>query len=338
MKCCPRFLPPPPSPRDDRGAALIAVLVLLMTVSLLAMSMAALSQLATLGTRGDADRLRSAYLAEGALNRAIWLTAADRVLYGATNPANVAYEDFDDERFLADGVDREMDYYGVTVRYRILPGAGGVTVTGSSAADALNQLLSVKTASDGDLAEDVRRFSAKVQDYADSNDLLTEDGMEEGDYEEQGMRPLPRNNNIQYREELWWIPDAVRFFPPDRDGRLTLVNPLTLPSTVRQVSLYTANYALLTNYGNLESDDAREVLRTLKEFRRTREPLSETLDPLLWSNLTSRFTTQDNGIFRIVIENALPDSVGGSYRLDATLALPDLRAGGTVTYYDWMRY
>ena len=152
------------------------------------------------------------------------------------------------------------------------------------------------------------------------------------------MQPLPRNNNIQYREELWWIPDAARFFPPDRDGRLTLVDPMTLPSGTRQPSLYTANYALLTNHGNLESDDAREVLRTLKEFRKTREPLSDQLDPLLWSNLTSRFTTADNGIFRIVIEDAMPGSVGGSYRLDAILPLPDLQAGGEITYYDWMRY
>ena len=166
-----------PLPRDDRGAALIAVLVLLMAVSLLAMSMAALSQLATLGTRGDADRLRSAYLAEGALNRAVWLLGADRALYGETDPGNVDYGEFDEERFLADGADREMDYYGVTVRYRILPGAGGVDVTGTDAAAALNRLLSVKAASDGDLAEEQTRFTARVQDYADSNDLLTDDGI-----------------------------------------------------------------------------------------------------------------------------------------------------------------
>ena len=112
--------------RDDSGAALIAVLALLMTVSLLAMGMAALSQLAAFGTRGDADRLRSEYLAEGALNRVIWYLAAELAQNGAVDPKTVDYSENEEERYLADGVDRELDYYGISVRYRILPGAAGV--------------------------------------------------------------------------------------------------------------------------------------------------------------------------------------------------------------------
>ena len=325
--------------RDDSGAALIAVLALLLTVSLLAMAMASLSQLAALGTRGDADRLRSGYIAEGALNRVLWYLAADQALYGSTDPADVDYAEYEEDRYLADGVDHELDYYGTPVRYRILPGAGGVTVSGGDVNTALNQLLGVKSTGDEAVSEAVTRFAARFRDYVDSDDLLTDDGMEENDYEESDQAPLPRNSALQYREELWWLPDGARFFPPDRDGRLTLVNPLTLP--VRRnarPSLYTANYALLTNLGNLDSDDARGFLKKRREFRTGREALSELADPLLWQNLRNSFATSSDGLYRIVIEEAMPENEAGSLRLDAVTATPSLSAGSDILFYDWMRY
>ncbi len=326
---------------DESGAALIAVLALLVTVSLLVMGMAAMSQLANLGTRGDADRMRSGYVAEGALNRIIWLMAADLSLNGTIDPVDFDYSQ--DERFLPDGIDRELDYYGIPVKYRILPGAGGLALNNGNLNNALNQLTSVRAANDDDIYDAQTRLLTRYQDYIDADDLVGTDGMEAEDYESADMAPLPRNGALQYREELWWLPDGARFFPPDRDGRLTLLNPLTLSLNPRGrslPSLYTANYALLTNYAGLSSDDARDALAVLKNFRTGRELLSDSFDALLWQTLRQLFTTADTGYYRVTIENAAPDAPGGSVRLDAIFSNPGIEAedGKIIDFYEWMRY
>lgn len=325
----------------ESGVALIAVLALLITVSLLVMAMAAMSQLANLGTRGDAERLRSGYIAEGAMNRVIWLIAADISVNGTIDPGDFDYSV--DDRYLPDGVDRWLDYYGTPVKYRILPGAGGLSLSGGNISNALTQLTSVRATNDEAVYDARTQFLTRYQDYVDSDDLIGVDGMETGDYDDLNQAPLPRNGAMQYREELWWLPDGAKFFPPDRDGRLTLVNPLTLNLNSRRQakpSLYLANYALLTNYAGLSSDDARETLRVLKAFRSNRELLSDSFDPLLWASLTQYFSTADTGYYRVTIENAKPDSAGGSFRLDAIFSNPGIAAedGKTIDFYEWMCY
>ncbi len=325
----------------ESGAALIAVLVLLATVSMLVMAMAALSQLAVFGTRSDAEYLRSGYIAEGALNRVIWLAAADGNVYNTTDLSTFDYSEYENDRYLPDGVDRELDYYGVVVRYRIENGAGGVSAAGA-VTTALDRLTSVRVTDEDALSDARTVFETRYSDYTDQDDLPGVDGMEAEDYEDLGAAPLPRNGGLGVREELWWIPDGVKFFPPDRNGRLTLVNPLGLASSRRpaQPDLFQANYALLTNYGNLSSDDARETLRTLKEFRRDRTVLSEVLDPLLFQNLRSRFSMANSGCYRITIENAAVNPGAASARLDGTFYNPGIETGDgkTLTFHDWMLY
>ena len=163
---------------SESGVALVAVLVMLSTVSLLVMSMVAYSNLASYGIRNDSDVLRSRYVAEGAMNRIIWLLAADNDLYNTTNLENFDYSEYEEERFIPDGRLRELDYYGTKVKYRIENGMGGLSIDGN-VRTALSNLTRVRAVNEEDLSEAVTIFNTRYTDYIDSNDLAGEDGMEE---------------------------------------------------------------------------------------------------------------------------------------------------------------
>lgn len=325
---------------QESGVALIAVLALLSSVSLLVMSMVVYSQLSSYGIRIDSDLLRSRYVAEGALNRIIFLLAADNNEYNTGDLSNFDYSEFEEERFLPDGRDRELDYYGTPVKYRIFNGAGGVSVDGNIN-DALTRLTRMRAADEETLSDAVNIFRTRFNDYIDQDDLPGEEGMETEDYaESEENTQLPRNNSLQYREELWFIPDGSKFFPPDRYGRMTLVNPLGMGSRRNsKPDLFQANYALLTNYANLSHEDALETLKTLKSYRRNPVVLAEELDPLLLQNLKNYFSITNSGCYRVVIENA-SGKRNGSVRLDAVFFNPGITADSnkSVLFYDWLIY
>jgi|GEM_PF-563315 len=327
--------------KNEDGVALIAVLALLSSVSLLVMSMVVYSQLSTYGIRNDTDALRSRYVAEGAMNRIIFLLAADNNEYRTTSLENFDYSEYEEERFIPDGRLRELDYYGTMVKYRIENGAGGISITPNNINTALNNLTRVRQSNEEDLSEAATIFRTRFSDYVDSNDLVGEDGMENEEYSEaEENSPLPRNNTLQFREELYYIPDGIKFFPLDRNGRMTLINPLTISSNRRsKPDLFQANFALLTNYANLSNEDALETLKTIKSYKQESFILSEEFDPLLLQNLRNYFSITNSGCYRVTIENAAGGNAG-SVRMDATFNNPGITGseGKTITFLDWLIY
>ncbi|MBE6367298.1 MAG: hypothetical protein E7052_05245 [Lentisphaerae bacterium] len=324
----------------ESGVALISVLVLLSSVSLMVLSMVAYSQLAGYGIRNDANVLRSRYVAEGAMNRVIWTLAADNYVYNTGDLSNFDYDEFEEERFIPDGRLREMDYHGIKVKYRIENGAGGLSIDGN-VDNALNYLTRVRSVNEEDLNEALTIFRTRFTDYTDSNDTAGVDGMERTEYEElDADTRLPRDAALQFREELWFIPDGVKFFPPDCNGRLSWINPLGMGGSRRnRPDLLQANYALLTNYANLSHEDAMETLRIIKSFKKTPVILSEEFDPLLLASLRNYFSITNSGCYRVTIENAADDNAA-SVRMDATFNDPGIESNSDkqITFYDWLIY
>ena len=324
---------------SESGVALVAVLAMLMTVSLLVMSMVVYSQLAGYGIRNDAEMLRSRYVAEGAMNRIIWLIAADNNVYNTTDMVDFDYNEYEEERYLPDGRVRELDYYGTIVKYRIENGMGGISID-NGINNAMTQLTRVRSVDDEDFSDAITVFKNRYGDYTDANNTINVDGMEEEEYEElEENTLLPRNAALKYREELWYIPDGIKFFPPDRNGRMTMVNPLGMNSSRNaRPDLFQANYSLLTNYSNLSHEDAMETMRVIKEYKRSPSILSEAFDPLLLANLRNYYTISNTGCYRITIENA----AGGkpSVKMDATLFDPGIEVDSsfTIPFYDWLVY
>ena len=335
---------------DDResGVALVAVLAMLMTVSMLVMSMTVYSLLAGYGIRTDAEILRSRYIAEGAMNRVIYLTAADNNVYNTGDLTNFDYAEYEDEeRFLPDGRSRELDYYGTIVKYRIENGMGDISID-RNINTALSNLTRIRSVDDENLSDAVTMFQNRYNDYTDSNDSINVDGMENEEYEElEENTRLPRNQALQFREELWFIPDGIKFFPPDRNGRLTMINPLGMGSGSsgsrgrrqnNRPDLFQANYSLLTNYSNLSHEDAMETLRVIKAYKNEPFILSEEIDPLLLANLRNYYTISNSRCYRVTIENAA--SGKASARMDATFFDPGIESGSdfTLPFYDWLVY
>ena len=328
----------------ESGVALIAVLVMLTTVSLLVMSMVAYSQLSSFGIRNDTGVLRSRYVAEGAMNRIIWLLAADTHEYNTSDLLNFDYSEYEEERFIADGRPRTLDYYGVNVKYRIENGMGGLSID-NGVRTPITNLTRTRATNEEELSEAITIFNNRYTDYTDTNDMVAQDGMEEEEYQElEEDVKLPRNNRLQFREELWFIPDGIKFFPPDRNGRLSWINPLYMQSgsnrrNNQKPDLFQANYALLTNYANLSHENAMETLQVIKKFKNSTEPpvLADELDALLLGTLRNYFSTTNSNCFRITIENAAGDAAS-SARMDATFFNPGISNDGGITFYDWLIY
>ena len=327
---------------SEAGVALVTVLVMLASVSLLVMSMTAYSQLAVYGIRNDADMLRSRYVAEGAMNRVIWLLAADNYVYNTNDLATFDYSEYDEERFLPDGRLRKLDYYGTPVKYRIENGMGGFSID-SGVASVIRNLTKNRSSEDEDLSEAVTIFQTRYTDYTDANDTVGVDGMEHDDYEalEEEIQ-LPRDAALQYREELWYIPDGIKFFPPDRNGRLSWINPLGMSRARNQrPDLLQANYAMLTNYSNLSHEDALETLRIIKTFQRNPVPevLNEEFEPLLLTTLKRFYTINNSKCYRITIESASKET-SSSVRMDATYFDPGIESesGFIIDFWDWLVY
>ena len=101
---------------DRRGAALIAVLSMLLVISLLVASSVTLSQITSYISAETTNRITSAYSAEGASARALWLLMSDKKrnperALGETDNANEApTEDANEERYLADGTKHMMTF------------------------------------------------------------------------------------------------------------------------------------------------------------------------------------------------------------------------------------
>jgi hypothetical protein len=167
--------------------------------------------------------------------------------------------------------------------------------------------------------------------------------METGEYEELMASPLPRNDGLQFREELLYIDGFREIVPLDKYGRLSrvrLIPPANSVDTRRmnRPSLFTADMLTLRTYGNLDEDDAKEVLDALEEWKTNRVLLSDSLDPLLLESL-SNFSGQESGYYTVIIE---PDSAHPRPFRRLVQSFEGFSIAGptnqTLRYLEWMLF
>ena len=292
----------------ENGSALIAVLCLIFTAGILTTATISIAKTGAFDVSSHLEMQRSIYTAEGAGNRIQWLIAADRHLFPGEVLGFTDYAEYDFDRYIADGVVHKMDYYGTPLQFTITDALGGMDFSGTNYRNALTMLAN-GFLTDSEWGEKISKLRAKLDDYTDTDDNVSEDGMEKGEYEEIMASPLPRNDGLQFREELLYIDGFREIIPLDRHGRLSrvrLIAPANSVDTrrVSRPSLFTADMLTLRTYGMLDEDDAKEVLEALKEWKENRVLLSDSLDPLLLDSL-SNFSGQESGYYTVIIE---PDS------------------------------
>ncbi len=321
------------------GSALVAVLCLIFTAGLLTTLVMALAKSGSFTVSAHGDLQRSMLISEGVAARVQWLLAADRNLYSTRDPGKTVYEEYDYDRYLADGITHELDYHGTPVRFTITDVQSGMDFsTASAAADSLASISS-RLDEDDELIEKIETLQGRVADYMDSDsDPAENEGMEADDYEGQDMAPLPRNAVPQFREELLWIPGFRDVIPVDRFGRLSGVRLIpaegsgTIPSG--SPSLLTADEKMLRTYTDFEDDEIEQVMDALKLWRREKTPIEETLDETLVSRLNG-FSRSESGYYTIRIEGGAKQPFR---RLIFSVQGMNVSgpSGGVLRYMEWM--
>lgn len=290
-----------------RHSALVSVLCLIFTAGILTAAVLSLSKSGTFTVAAHVSMQKSMLISEGVANRVQWLLAADRNLNPNDKPGSVDYEEWEYDRFMADGVVHEIEYYGEKVKVQVLDAVSGWDMSEKNYASVLNRISSQEDAGD-DIQELCTEISQLLGDYLDSDDNTQEQGMESTDYEDMLQKPLPRNGAMQFREELLYISGFTQLFPLDRNGRLSsirLIPPENTSDLSGTPSLYSAtrqDVELLLP--DLSEDEMENIMESLETWRTEKILLSESLDEELLARLNSVFSASESGAYTVIISGA----------------------------------
>jgi len=325
--------------KNEKGSALIVVLALIALASVLAASSVATSRKSRHLTASIAQKTYSAYFSEGAAARIQWLILNDRNMFPERSLGGERL-DMEKERYNADGTIREMDYYGVAIKYRILDAASGIDISGSGN-QARKNLETLKPSDDDqEKADRYRIFMNRFEDYIDANDLIRIDGMEFEEYRDIGIYPLPRNNQMEFKEEILLIPGSTEFFGADAGGKLSGVRtiaPKGMPKIPGQTSFFNASKDMVMSYTGMESEDADLVLEAREEWFSTGRQLSDSLEPGKYTMLKSKFSFNESGVYSIEIDSS-PNADRAGKKLFLAVRIANQISNPGIRYYEWMSY
>jgi len=284
-------------------AELISVLCLIFTAGILTAATLALSQRGTFSVAAHVELQRSMLISEGAATRIQYLLAADRNLNPDDKPGAVDYTTYEYDRIMADGVEHTMDYYGEEVSFTVTDAVSGWDMSPENYQKVL-ELISGRDDAGDDVIDLVNEVSHRLGDYLDSDDDIRDYGREANDYEDMDAKPLPRNENMQFREELLYIEGFSKLFPPDANGRLSsirLIPPDNTSSLSGTESLFSADRQTLELKCDLSEDELDTVTDALERWRTEKELLSDTLDEELLNKLNRAFSTVESGAYTVII-------------------------------------
>jgi hypothetical protein len=339
--------------RGESGIALISVLLLIATGSLLALMVMSISKTTSFTVMPFIQLQRSYYVLEGMAQRIQFLISADRELYGNPQQLNVDnYSEYDTDRYLPDAVPHFMDYYGTPVVFTIKDAAGPVNMQGTDFQQALQQFRNFVDEENDftDLLEDLNYI---ITDYIDTDNSPSDtNSWEEDEYYEAGMSPLPRNGAITDRNEFAYIPGLTELFPIDQDGRLSYIR--LIPPAVAGVTIdgnpdiFSVTDDWLVLACDLDENDLEDLHEAIAEFHSfDRVPLTENLtsDSTVMTKINNYVRWNSSGVYTVIIRPAVTDEYGEELekkfpgrRLVFTYT-PTPTAGATngyVPFYEWM--
>ncbi|MST97538.1 general secretion pathway protein GspK [Victivallaceae bacterium BBE-744-WT-12] len=314
--------------RRERGVALVTVMALIASVGVLVASAVAISQYSAAETDTFASLQRSALEAESAANRTLCLLLADRAKNADRRLG--AETDGTAERFLADGTEHTVTAGERTVSVRIFDAVAGLDLAGRNPA---RQLTNPKLAKD----EPREELIARLEDYADSDDLAKPGGMESQHYRSAGVPVLPRNRPLQFREELLWLPGAGKLYLPSENGVLDairLIPPEKLRALTGRPNLYATPAAVIAERCALTAEESEQLRNALDLWRKKRLPLAESLPPGLAGKLEMNFSTRESGAYTIQADASSPENPG--VRLRVTVR--PVTGSRSFEYYEFFSY
>lgn len=330
---------------NERGSAIIIVLGVLALLTLMVLHISASSQGLASETTAQAVRSRLKYAAESAAAQAYW-----RLLCDSEKGAEVGFDNSsrngDGEivaPWVADGRLRRLNIGEYRAEIIVDDANAGIAVGDQRSAAKLRAFL-LSSANGG--LEEVSRNEKIVDvfvDYCDSGDggMAQLSGMEQPGYEDLGYPHMPRNDQLQFREELLWIeglPEFLgsanlsgtgwgvagaarhfRIIPPDQRGFRFARN--------RHPALLSSTTMVIRAVGQLTNLEMAAVTDAIKEYKKKGVALEESLGPDLMQRVKRNFSLRQSGVvtFRVRVYADRDEPVVRSLR--ATRELPAYQAG-----------
>jgi len=248
------------------------------------------------------------------------------------------------ERILADGSERELDYYGNNVTYFLNDMSSGVDVSVNSKKKFSENLKSFKNKyfDEPDMIELFKKFEDQFSDYVDSDDLIGINGAEEAYYKSAGMAPLPRNGRMQFRQEMAYLPSIGDFeeFKVDSWGRLASFRIIVDDTSFNKKlpGFFASENQYIADVCNLSEDELLAVVNAKEQWYSDEQlPLFETLDGALLARIKSKFRLEESGYYTFIIKGGVGEE-SVSRTLTASLRVRTKMPTRGNSYYEWILY
>ena len=297
------------------GMALVLVLGVLASALLMVAHMMTVSELLAKEAKTCVLRSEFKYQAESATDVAFWMHLTDRRLFsdrrmGETLDTRETYSDF--EPWMLDRQSHSFDDGRCMVYLNAADQGFRV--------DKPESLMDLVDMDDTETKEMIEEFQDVLKDYTDGDDLKSLYGMEKDDYEAEGFPTLPRNHDIQFREEVYWLPNwqdcivgAVAIVPPRS------MSFSSTDSEGEKPSFFSSSDDYIQTLLDL-SDSEMEQVRLAKEaWEQDGVSLSESLDADLWYEISNKFSFQESNEATISAMVSNPDGVRLYFRVTRTV-------------------
>lgn len=331
--------------RSENGSALIAVLGVLLLINLLAASAVTVSQLCDHFTRVSADRALSSYYAEGVGARMIWFVLNDKKKNGNPNLKSINYAEIEGERYLPDGTKKTFTVYQADAEVSINDMLTGIDVSGKNPTKELKRTDDSFQDDEAGMDEYLA-FLDGLEDYVDPDDFVRMHGAEKNEYEELELPHLPRNDQLQFREEIMMIPGAQTFYKQDDYGRMNAfqvipTKKLKSPTgTGGKTSFFGVGKSQLRKDG-FTNEQADKILEVRAEWQNNKEitlaqSLVESLEPEVIAKINQKYSFVGSGFYNFLIK-VKPRGGLGSRVLSFSLQLGFKPSDKErVQYYEWL--
>ncbi len=301
--------------------ALVAVMGVLAVTGLMLAHLAMLGAVVQRESVVVAERSRLKYEAESAAGNALWSYLVDRRLFAdrSLGRLNAAREGSTLPAWMLDGTRHSPDP-DTKVTVALTDASSGIDFSGNSPGSELADRVDPD---DTERIELVREFLDLAADYVDGNDLRREPGgMEADDYEAEGIPNFPRNGQLEFREEVYWLAgwrevltDKVRIIPPKGIA--------FAKSNNSRPPFFSSSPDYIQRVLGLDDGELEQVLAARRAWRENQTPLNESLDADLFGRIASSFSLSESGM--ATVEALAESHVAGIARKIRLTLNADLR-------------
>ena len=167
---------------------------------------------------------------------------------------------------------------------------------------------------DTERTEEVENFLDLLRDYVDSDSVRMLNGKDTEDYEAEGLLAMPRNEAMQFREELYWLDgweNSVR-------GELTIVPPngKSFSSNATKPSFFSASEQEIREILHEESEDfILQVLQAQQAWTQDHQPIEDSLDVDALTTVKQKFNFRETNVAEYIAIATSPDrSIRSTFR------------------------